>query len=268
MKSRVLSSLGVLMVVATLLSMTGCMKNTSKNAILKMTASSVKKGTLKSANVSGPIQLASGSLNLTTASINIVNLKIEENSGNDVEQQGGNQDVGGVENDKAAEGTEASGSEKKNEKNESGSEDIYLPGPFSPDISGGEAVIDQVSVYPGTFKKVNFTFQVTNDTPFNGHSIIITGNYVATDGTSTPFALSSDFAKQIQLPLANGGITVQANATTTVSIVFDLTQWLGGLDFNGAIITDGTILIDSSHNTALLTQFENQVSANIDVENE
>lgn len=264
MKARVLNSLGVLVTLVALLSFTGCMKNSAKNATLQMTASPTKtSGTLKSASVAGPIQLVSGTLTLTGANVNIADLQIEENSGNDVEQQVGDQQIGGKESN---EGKESKSKESENEGKDS--EDILLAGPFSLDISNGDAIIDQIDVYPGTFKKVDFTFQLNSNTPFNGHSIAIAGNYVATDGSIIPFVLYSDFAKQIQLPLADGGITVQSNSKVSISIVFDLNNWLGSLDLQGATITDGKIVIDHMNNPSLLAEFEAKVAANIDVENE
>lgn len=262
--TRVLSSLGLLVALTAFLSFTGCMKNSAKNATLKMTASAVKtRGTLKSALTSGPIQLSSGTLELTSANINISNLQIEENSGNDVEQQGGDQQLGGTDKNEGAE-SKNEGTDGKEGKD---SEDILLQGPFSLDISGGEAVIGQVDVYPGTFKKVDFSFQVNSNAPFNGHSIAINGSYVATNGSKTPFILYSDFAKQIQLPLANGGITLQSNSTVSISIVFDLNNWLGSLDFQGAATNNGQIVIDNMNNASMLTAFETKVAGNIDIEN-
>ncbi len=270
MKTRILSSMGVLVALVTLFSLTGCMKNSAKNASLKMTASSMKtRGVLKSATVSGPLQLASGTLAISEANINIANLQIEENSGNDVQQQVGDQQQGGAED---IGGTEGKDNEKKNEgtetDTETGSEDILLAGPFTLDISAGEAVIDQVDVYPGTFKKVDFTFQLNTNTPFNGHSIAITGNYTASDGTIIPVVLYSDFAKQVQLPLANGGVTVPSNSSVAITIVFDLNKWFGNLDLTGATVTDGKIVIDSQNNPSLLAAFEANVASNIDVDNE
>ncbi len=270
MKTRILSSVGVLVALVTLFSLTGCMKNNVKNASLKMTASSIKtKGVLKSATVSGPLQLASGTLTVTEANVNIANLQIEENSGNDVQQQVGNQQQGGAED---IGGTEGKDNEKEKEgtetDKETGSEDILLAGPFSLNISSGNAIIDQVNVYPGTFKKVDFTFQLNPNAPFNGHSIAIAGNYTASDGTIIPVVLSSDFAKQVQLPLANGGVTVPSNASVAITIVFDLNKWFGNLDLTGATVTDGKIVIDSQNNPSLLAAFEANVASNIDVENE
>lgn len=266
MKTRVISYFGALLVMGSLLSFTGCMKNNAKNSSLKITASSLKSANMhQSGIVPGQIQLTSGMLRLTSANISIAGLQIEENSGNDVQQQVGDQQQGGVEDHG---GSEANDNEKKNEGTETGNEDILLPGPFSLDISGGNALIDQVNVYPGTFKKVDFSFQASNIAPFNGHSIVIKGKFVTANSSTTLFILQSDFVKQVQLPLANGGITVKSNSTVSVSIVFDLKAWLGNLDLTGVTLTNGKIIINKMNNASLLAAFEANVAANIDVENE
>lgn len=194
---------------------------------------------------------------IMAANVNIANLQIEENSGNDGENvNGGNNDNGGNDN-----GNDNGGSESDNG-------DILLAGPYNLDITGGSASIGQVDVYPGTFKKVDFYFQTAPIDPFFGSSIVINGNYTATDGTVIPYTIQSAFAQQIQLPLAGNGITVTENTTVVVDIVFDVNAWVSGIDFASATITNGEILIDNNNNTDLLAVFEANLSNYIDVEGE
>ena len=194
--------------------------------------------------------------NITAANVNIVNLQIEENSGNDGENvEGGN--------DNGNDGNETGGSE-----NETDNGDILLAGPFSLDISGGNASIGQVNVYPGTFKKVDFSFQTNTSAPFSGSSIVISGNYTSTNGTVIPFTISSAFSQMVQLPLAGNGVTVTANNSAVIDIVFNVNAWLSGIDFASAKVTNNKILIDNAHNNALLSVFEANLAAYIDIEGE
>ena len=50
-------------------------------------------------------------------------------------------------------------------------------------------------------------------------------------------------------------------------ILFDLNAWLN-LDFAGAQVVNNQIVIDSNNNVALLNNFNANVAANIDAENE
>lgn len=224
----------------------------SKSSIAVMNATAISKtaGTKMS-----DIPIIGGKLNIQTARINITDLRIEENSGNDVEQQGGH-------NDGDQGGKEESGSIKDSMD----AADITAAGPFNLDISGGQALIGSFDIYPGTFKKVDFTFRPNMNDPFNGKTIVISGIFTSVAGAVTPFTLKSEFSKQIQTRIAGGGITVAANSTVEVNVVFDLAGWFGNIDLSAAHATNGQILIDASNNTTLLTVFEANLAKYVEVE--
>jgi len=235
----------------------GCSK-TSPYAANSLTKSSlaVMKATTTStaANTSiSEIPVIGGKLNIQSAWINIANLQIEENSGNDVEQQGDHNDGNDNESD---------GGKESNED----AADVMAPGPFSLDISSGQALIGSFDVYPGTFKKVDFIFQSSANKPFLGNTIFISGDYSADTGKVTPFVLKSGFSKQIQTQIAGGGITVAANSKVEINVVFDLAGWFGNVDFPTAQINNGQIQIDVSNNAALLNTFESNLTQYVDVE--
>lgn len=223
----------------------------SSTAVMKAT------GLHKSASTTlSDLPVLGGTLNVQSAWINISDLRIEENSGFDGEQQGEHNDG------------DQGGSENESQGSENDSPDITAPGPFSLEISSGQALIGSFNVYPGTFKKVDFTFQPNTNDPFYGKTIVISGEFTSTAGTVTPFALKSEFAQPIQTQIAGGGITVPANATVDINVVFDLAGWFSNVDFSAAQISNGQILIDSSNNTALLSAFEANLAQYVEVENE
>ena len=239
----------------------GCKKNSpnsstsltkSGTAVMKATNSSKAAGTTVS-----DITVSGGKLNVQTAWINIADLRIEENSGNDVEQEGEHNDgdQGGAEN------------ESEDGKEDSlDAADITAAGPFNLDISDGMALIGSFDVYPGTFRKVDFTFTPNVNDPFFGKTIVIAGEFTSDVGTVMPFTLKSEFSKQIQTQIAGGGITVAANSTVEINVVFDLAGWFGNIDFSGARAANGQILIDTANNTTLLTTFEANLAKYVEVE--
>ena len=194
-------------------------------------------------------------LTLDAAKVEIRNLKIEENSGNDVQNQSGNQsnDTG---KDTATKSTKA-------ESADSG--DILLSGPYLLDIINGSASIDQVSVQPGTYKKVDFDFYAGNEN--NGHSIILSGIFTNAQGGIVPFTLTSDFSEAVQLPLAGNGLQVNSGSITTISILFDVNNWLSTLDFNTANQANGRINITKDENTGLYLAFLSALAKHIEIEN-
>jgi len=202
----------------------------------------------KTGNTSGRVSATqSGNIEISFAQVSIADIRIEENSGNDNDQQGDfNNDDG------QKDGPESEGVETEN--------DIRLPGPYTLELSNNLALISNVEAFPGTYKKVNFEF-----VSGNGGSIIISGNYI--NGTvTTPFTLSSAFDKIVQLPLSNGGVVVSANSTKDISIVFDLNSWFATLDLSIASLTNGEILIDMNNNKAILSAFEDVLLQHIDAE--
>lgn len=206
---------------------------------------STKSATVKSA----AIQIASGTLSLQTAAVEIQNLVIEENSGNDNQDEGNYND--GNESD----------SETNNVEYDGG--DVVLPGPYVLDIVNGAATIDQVDVQPGTYKKVDFDFVAGPEN--NGNSIVITGEYTSATGIATPFELTSDLSSTVQLPLTNS-INVSSGGTVSVSVVFDVQNWLSGLDFENASLTENKIIINAQQNTSLYNSFVAAVNQHIEIE--
>ena len=256
------------------------------SACTKQSASKLKSSTIAVKAISSSTASSnSQAYQVVTAYANLANLRIEENSGNDGENIGGNDNDSIPDNDTIENGGEEGGNDSipdndtiQNESENGGNDggengnddgtdnsDISLPGPFMMDIASGTASIGEVSVYPGTFKKVNFDFQTT--TSLNNHSIVITGNYTAMDGSTTPFTINSTFTKKVQMLIANGGVIVTANSTVVMNIVFDVNAWLSGVDFASATISNGEILIDNGHNTALLSAFEANLKTYVEQEN-
>lgn len=203
------------------------------------------------------IQTASGTLAIQTATVEIQNLVIEENSGND-NQDEGNYNDGTDSND----GTDnESDSETTNAENDGG--DVVLPGPYVLDIVNGAATIDQVNVQPGTYKKVDFDFVPGPEN--NGNSILITGEYTSAAGVAIPFELTGDLSSTVQLPLTNS-INVISGSTVPVSIVFDVQSWLSGLDFESAALTENKIIINAQQNASLYNSFVAAVNQHIEIE--
>ncbi len=263
-------SLRILAVLALSLAVfwaSGCKKsNPYSSASLTKSSTALMKatGSPRAANTTlSDLPVKGGKLNVQTAWINIADLRIEENSGNDVEQQGENNngDQGGVDNESEG-GKEESGGAEDSLDNA----DITAAGPFNLDISGGQVLIGSFDVYPGTFKKVDFTFTPNVNDPFYGKTMVFSGEFTSDAGTVTPFTLKSEFSKQIQTPIAGGGITVAANSTVEINVVFDLAGWFGNVDFSTAQISNGQILIDASNNAALLSAFEANLEQHVEVE--
>jgi hypothetical protein len=254
---KTLKRVSPLMALAAILFLApGCAKENlllTKSSILAVNLSTAKNvalnniGTKKAAN-------SATLFTLNSAKISISDLIIEENSGNDVEQQGDHNDGG---NDA-----------ENNTDNEAGGEngDVLLPGPYILDVVNGSLSIDQVAVYPGTFKKVDFSFNVSNEAGFGGNSIVVTGSYQKSDGTVLPFTLRSDFSQQVQLPIAGGGITLAVNSNITITIVLDIQSWINNIDLPGAILTNNEIIIDKTVNADLLNLFEANLALSIEVE--
>ncbi len=236
--------------VAIILLVTNCTRDNTpatKSSKLAVDVTSVSKNvTLKSVD-------AVPSFELITFKINISDVVVEENSGNDVEQNGNYNDGG---NDNAS----------SDSSSESSNGDIVLSGPFIIDVINGTANLGEADVYPGTFKKVDFTFLSNADTEFGGHSIMLSGNYTTMDGTVIPVTLKSSFDQQVQIALANGGVSVQANSKVTLSIVLDAQTWVESIDLANATVSNNEIIIDENNNSDLLTQFNTNLLSKVAVE--
>ena len=253
-KVKKVSPLAVIAIILFLAS--GCAKDNSsltKSSQLAVNLSTSKSSILNSAGTKGSTAGANG-FTLNSVKVSIADLIIEENSGNDVEQQGNYNDSG-------------SDSENNNSKEtDVENTDIKLPGPYILDVVDGKLTIDQVSVYPGTFKKVDFTFLVSNDAAFGGNSIVVKGSYQKPDGTVLPLVLKSDFSQQVQLQLADGGIVVASNSSAAISIVLDIPSWINSIDLSSAVVTNNVIMIDKTINQDLLKLFEANLASSIEVE--
>ncbi len=196
----------------------------------------------------GDIPVKGGSLNIQSALLNIEKFLIEENFGFDGEQEGEHQD-------------DDNGSD-----NDHDAPDIMVAGPFSIEISKGEAFLDSVAVYPGTFKDLKLNFARKAAAPFNGKSLVISGQFAPTNGAAIPFTINSEFAKEIQSQIAGNGIIVPQNAKVPVVVNFDLQAWFSGMDFTNATLVNGAILIDNANNAGLLSAFEANLAKFVEVE--
>jgi len=225
--------------------------NLTKSSMLAVDLSTVKSAALNNTGTKGT---ATSAFTLNSAKISISDLVIEENSGNDVEQQGDHNDGG---NDAETSGDNEAGGEK---------DDVILPGPYMLDVLNGSLSIDQVAVYPGTFKKVDFKFNVSNEAGFGGNSIVVKGSYQKPDGTAVTVTLRSDFSLEVQLPIADPGIIVASNSSVTITIIIDIPAWINKLDLPSAIVANNEIIIDKTNNPDLLNLFEANLASLIEVE--
>ncbi|HKK41220.1 MAG TPA: hypothetical protein VJ963_02340 [Bacteroidales bacterium] len=249
-------NIGITGMISLIILMTpGCKKSTSpflKTSQLAITMSKTKiAGT---SSVTKSLTSNSSVFTLNSEIVSIADLIVEENTGNDVEQQGNNKGGSDTENKSNAAGTSENG-------------DIHLTGPYIVNLKGQNINIDNITVSPGIFKKVDFSFTVSNDTSLNGNSIIITGTYKNNQGVDIPVVLQSAFNKQIQLPLANGGIVAKSGSVVTLSILFDAQALINNIDLSTAIVSNSGILINNSNNSGLLKKFESNMSSFIEVEN-
>jgi hypothetical protein len=255
---KTLQRVSPLMVLAVILFIvSGCAKdsNLTKSSLLTVDLSTVKSAALNNTGTKGT---ATSVFTLNSAKISISDLVIEENSGNDVEQQGNHND-GGNDGGKDTENNTANEALGENG-------DVTLPGPYMLDVLNGSLSIDQVAVYPGTFRTVDFNFNVSNEAAFGGNSIVVKGSYQKSDGTAVPVTLRSDFSLQVQLPIADPGIIVASNSSVTITIIIDIPSWINKLDLSSAIVVNNEIIIDKTNNPGLLKLFEANLASLIEVE--
>lgn len=242
-------TIGVAFIVMVMLVFSSC-KNEQSGVpgTIQLKATSQSQG-LKSAK----IEFSSGTIELQTASVEIKNLQIEENSGEDIQQgdQSGNDGK-----DKG---------EKESKSNEGDGGDLLLAGPYLLNVLNNSATIDQVSVQPGTYKKVDFEFVAGPEN--NGHSIVMSGLFTNAKGNIIPFTLTSEIAESVQLPLAGNGIQVVSGNMVSVSILFDVNGWLKTLDLSTAILNNGRINLNRDENPSLYLAFIAELSKHVEVEN-
>jgi len=144
--------------------------------------------------------------------------------------------------------------------------DSLLTGPYIMNILCGTASIDEVPIQPGTYKKVDFEFFAGPDNSY--HSIALSGMFTNTRGISVPFTLTSEFAETIRLPLAENGLKISSGNIISITILFDVNNWLNELDFNKANQTNGKITITKDENSGLYSAFMTQMLKHIDIEKE
>lgn len=226
---------------------------TSCNKVTNSLPGTIQLNALASSSAikSAAIKTTTGTITLSTATVEIQNVTIEENSGNDNEN-------GGTDVSEAGDGAD---NEKKSQESDGG--DVVLAGPYVLDIVSGNASIDQVSVQPGQYKKVDFDFTAGPEN--NGNAIFISGEYTSSAGIAIPFELSSDLNSTVQLPLTNT-INVISGSTVSVSIVFEVQSWLNSIDFGNASLTGNKIIISKQQNTALYNAFTAALNKHIQVE--
>ncbi len=238
----------VLPAVALIFLVSACRKSVSttpakvKSATVTFKATAAKTVFKSAVAANGMlITVKGGTIDLTSAWIYFGRINIQENTGNE------NQQTGGADHESSTE----------NKANDSA--DIYLPGPYVFNVLSDTITLSNVQVYPGTFKKVDLTFIVNNDSVFRGNSIVFKGRFTPTSGIAIPVVLQSKFAGKTELRLAKV-ITVSANSKVSLSIVFNLNKWLNALDLTTVTQTSGVILIDATHNQGQLKSFEAALS--------
>ena len=244
-------TIGIALIAMITMFFSSC-KNNEGNATpgtLRLKAASFKQGqSLKSASA------LAGDINITKAVVNIQDLVIEENSGENGNSQQGN-------NDKGSDGKD--GAEKAKNSAEDGG-DLKLAGPFVLDITNTATQIDNVMLQPGTYRKVDFKF--VPGTAFDTHSILIEGT-VKLNNTMVSFSIVVDTDNTVQLPLAGNGLSIASGISSTLSIVFDVNLWIKNLDFSTATLNNNSIKISSAENQVLYDSFIKALVENIDVEN-
>lgn len=164
-----------------------------------------------------------------------------DDDNDDDDDHGGNDDDHGAEDHDDDTGTKTS--------------TLVVDGPFTFDVAAGPTVIESVPVQPGTIRSARLGLQTTGAAPFDGDSIVLEGTYKAENGDQTRFTLRSKFAGNLQVPVANGGIVIDANTVVPVELAFDLASLVAALDFDAATVEDGFIRIDETHNADLLMVF-------------
>ncbi|MFC1618815.1 PepSY-like domain-containing protein [Candidatus Neomarinimicrobiota bacterium] len=212
--------------------------------------------------------VSGGTIDITMARVNIADLVIEENSGDESEADDGEVDEDDNQDDVQSgfdgefEGEDGDDDEDHEDDDE---DDVLLPGPYALDISDGVAEIATVEVGTGTYRKVDFSFSPLVDLPFDGYSILIDGTFTPDGGAGMPFSLKSTYSDEVQCQIADSGITVDANMTVPVVVIFDVGSWLGDVDFSLATIVDNAIAINPSANQNLLTAFEANLAETVEV---
>jgi hypothetical protein len=226
----------------------------------------------------GPQTIAvdGGTVTLQSASFSIQRVHIEEDAEGEGagehqggEQQGGEQQGGEHQSGEHQSGGQQGGGQQGGGQQGGGQqgggqgqvqEDVVIEGPFAIDIASGGAVLQSVAVFPGTFRRAELEPHLEAQPPFDGDSIVIQGQFQPTGGgAAIPFTLQSHLVRELEVPIANGGVTVASNTTVAFTVTFDLAAMFAHLDLHSAVVEGGAIAIDDSHNAAVLASFEHHL---------
>lgn len=249
MKSKNFALLFSVVLISALL-FSACNKSEPISPIsLEKSSNVILKASGKTATNINRIAVTNGNVSLSTFYISLSKINIQENSGFDGEQNGENND-----------------GQAENGSTEIEVPDITLNGPFNFNIASGSVELGTFAVYPGTFKQVDLTFLTTSNSPFNGNSLVINGNFTSSNGTVIPFVLHSKFSNTFQTLISGNGITVNQNSTVPVTIIYDFDKMFANMNFDSATIINGTIFIDETNNSELLRTFENNLNNSVELE--
>lgn len=91
-----------------------------------------------------------------------------------------------------------------------------------------------------------------------GHSLLLEGTLA--DGT--PFSIASSADSRLELVSPGRAFRLDPSAPN-VLVAFDFAAWLASLDFDAAERSDSGVVIDESHNTELLQQFEQGLASGV-----
>lgn len=241
-------TIGIALIVMVMMIFSGC----TNNHLGAIGTLQLQTDTPKSFPRAGVITAISGAITLKSVQVEIKNLKIEENS---LQNNGNNRQSGDS-------GIQLGIDEKVEFGNTA---DSLLTGPYILNIFSGTASIDEVPIQPGAYKKVEFEFFAGPDN--NNHSIALSGTFTNAQGVPVPFTLISEFSEIIQLPLGRG-LKVNSGNIISITILFDVNNWLNELDFNKANQTNGKINITKDENSGLYSEFITQMLKHIDIEKE
>jgi hypothetical protein len=202
------------------------------------------------------IPVVGGTVALQSASFSIQRVRMDEETQapSGEHQGGGGENQGGEHSGQGDGGHEGQGDNEHEDEVE-----VVIEGPFAIDIASGGAVLTTVVVSPGTFRRAQLELHLEAAAPFDGDSIVIQGQFQPTGGSAIPFTLRSRLLRELEVPIANGGVTVANNAEVAFTVTFDLAAMFAHLDLHGAVVESGAIAIDDSHNATVLAAFEHNL---------
>ncbi len=145
-----------------------------------------------------------------------------------------------------------------------GGEDFEVTALGIGDHAAGAHVSTSYQASAGSFCRVELPFARVADDASNGpeelrgHSLLLTGQLA--DGTE--FSLVSDAQPRLLLEAEAGGFELSAELPDAV-VAFDFATWLADLDFAGATLDAGRVVISPDANGMLLEQFESNLAAGV-----